>query len=371
MRTMSKTLLIVLVLTTIGWAQAVAFTNSGQSFSAIPIMDLGTSSRVTSYKGFPGGLYENGSNQVPAGHNADGIRYAAEVQPLDGSGHPSPTGKIVFTSIGMSNAADEFGAFSKTAASNSAVNHSTLVIANGAKGGITACMWVQAYGAPPCSPYVGNQYDRIRDTILVPLNLTEEQVQVVWIKEANGGPGMVGCGSTGDQPCQPLCDTAIAGCKNTTTTTEALRYESQLGEILRSAKARWPNLRLAFVATRIYAGYATSSLSPEPYAYEYGFSAKWAIEAQINQIGTGKVDPIVGDLNYNNGVAPWVAWGTYLWADGTNPRSDGLIWCDGQSIAPCNSEIDFQSDGTHPSSAGIQKVTGLLMNFFLGSPYSA
>lgn len=376
MKILSKALLMVLTLATSVWAQSHAST-SGRDFSATPITQLGTSGQGISasfsstYKGFQGGLYANGSNQIPAAHNADGLQFAGEVAPLNRSGKPSPTGKIVFTSIGMSNAADEFGGFAKQADSNSTVNHSALVIANGAKGGITACMWVQPYGAPPCSLHTENQYDRIRDTVLGPLNLTEEQVQVVWIKEANGGPGVVGCGTSRSLPCQPLCDAATAGCKNAPTTTEAMRYEQQLGEILRAAKVRWPNLKLAFVSTRIYAGYATVNLSPEPYAYEYGFSAKWAIQAQIRQISTGAIDSVAGDLNYNNGASPWVAWGPYLWADGPIPRSDGLAWCNGQTSNPCKGEIDFQADGTHPNGVGQRKAAGLLLNFFLSSPYSA
>ena len=58
-------------------------------------------------------------------------------------------------------------------------------------------------------------------------------------------------------------------------------------------------------------------MNPEPYAYESGFSMKWLIEAQINQMETGVIDPDAGDLDYDSGVAPWLAWGTYLWADGT------------------------------------------------------
>jgi hypothetical protein len=196
-------------------------------------------------------------------------------------------------------------------------------------------------------------------------------VQVVWIKEADPGPGSSGCGTGGNSPCQALCNPAAGSCANTVTNTEAMRYEQELGEILRAAKTRWPNLKLAFLASRIYAGYATIPLNPEPYAYEYGFSVKWAIEAQLVQIRTGAADNIAGDLNYNTNSAPWIAWGPYLWANGATPRSDGLVWCNGQSGNPCNGEVDFQSDGTHPSAIGAGKVSNMLLDFFLTSPYTS
>jgi lysophospholipase L1-like esterase len=79
---------------------------------------------------------------------------------------------------------------------------------------------------------------------------------------------------------------------------------------------------------------------------------------------------VAGNLNYNDGPAAWTAWSAYLWADGDIPRSDGLIWCDGQSSAPCSGEIDFNTDGTHPNSVGVQKVVNLLMNFFTTSSYT-
>jgi hypothetical protein len=197
-------------------------------------------------------------------------------------------------------------------------------------------------------------------------------VQVVWIKEANGGPGVKGCGTSGgtSQPCQALCDATVAGCTNTVSGTEALRYESQLGQILRAAKTRWPNLKLAFISSRIFAGYASIDLSPEPYAFEYGFSTQFLMQAQINQISNGTVDPTAGDLNYNDGTSPWIAWGPYLWANGSTPRADGLVWCNGQTAAPCNGEVDFQSDGTHPNTTGQQKVAAMLTSFFLNSPYT-
>jgi hypothetical protein len=361
-----------------GVSQSAAVTvSSSANTTAIPLMDMTNSSQ--NYLSFAGGLYENSTDSVPTDHDAAGQTIAATIQPLDANGNPSASGKVVLTSIGMSNAADEFGQFRLTAQSDQSVNQTTLVIANGAKGGITACYWTVAEGAPPCGADAANQYDRVLSDVLTPLGLTEQQVEAVWIKEANGGPGVAGCGSGGSLPCNSLCDPSTSGCSNTATTTEAIRYEEQLGEILRAAKTRWPNLKVAFLSSRIYAGYATDDLSPEPYAYEYGFSVKWFVEAQVLQARNGTIDPVAGDLNYSNGTAPWIAWGPYIWAAGDTPRSDGLIWCNGQTTAPCNGEVDYQSDGTHPNSLGQAKVAYgentpnsvmNLLDFFLQSPYT-
>jgi hypothetical protein len=131
-------------------------------------------------------------------------------------------------------------------------------------------------------------------------------------------------------------------------------------------KQHYPNLEQVFISSRIYAGYATSTLNPEPYAYESGFAVKHVIEAQINQMNGGAIDPLAGNLSYGSGgagggVAPWIAWGPYMWADGMNPRSDGLTWV----------PSDFAADGTHPSvPQGRQKAATLLMRSFINSPLS-
>jgi hypothetical protein len=119
--------------------------------------------------------------------------------------------------------------------------------------------------------------------------------------------------------------------------------------VVRALASRFPNLRLAYLSSRIYAGYATTHLNPEPYAYEGGFAMRWVIEEQL----AGRL-PFTGPSR----VAPWIAWGPYLWADGLTPRSDGLTWA-------CN---DLESDGTHPSSSGRQKVAQLLREFFTTDP---
>ncbi len=134
-----------------------------------------------------------------------------------------------------------------------------------------------------------------------------------------------------------------------------------MGNVVRALKTRYPHLQLVFTSSRIYAGYASTTLNPEPYAYESGFSSKWLIQAQIDQTRNSGVvvDARAGDLNLATG-APWIAWGPSLWADGTTPRFDGLTWVAG----------DFVADGTHPATSGRTKVADMLMTFFLNSPYT-
>jgi hypothetical protein len=340
-------------------------------FKATPLMDMPqTGGTCATYKGFPGGLYENCSNEMPADHDADGRRFAAKVQRLNGDGMATARGKVVLMSIGMSIALQEFTAFMAVANRSSLVNHRTLHIGNGAASGMDACTWFPAFGNPSCNSNVPNQYDRINSNLATGPRLKPDQVQVVWIKNANGRVHSFerGCSPLGTL-CTPLCDERVPGCKNSPNTTDALNLEKEFGDTLRAAKQRWPNLKLAFITSRSYGGYARpSSANPEPFAYESGYAVKWLIEAQIKQVRTGKVDPVAGDLSYR--VALWVAWGPYIWAAGPEPRSDGLAWCGGilSPNPPCNGEADFHPDGTHPST--VTKQVNMLMQFFLNSPYT-
>lgn len=297
----------------------------------VPLTDMGS----TTYLGFGGGLYLDGSNDPPLDHAAAGAAHARLVQPLDKGGLPDSAGKIALLSIGMSNTTQEFcsgsgeppcdpWSFVGQALADPAVNKKTLVFVNGARGGQAAATWD--------SPTERN-YDRVRDTDLRRLDLTEAQVQVAWVKVANPGP-------TRSLPA---------------SNSDAYTLVSQMGNIVRALTVRYPNLRLVFLSSRIYAGYATTTLNPEPYAYESGFAVKWLIEAQIHQMRNGgnAIDQRAGNLNYNT-IAPWIGWGAYLWADGMNPRSDGVIW----------ERRDLSGDGTHPSQAGREKVGRLLLQFF-------
>ena len=77
------------------------------------------------------------------------------------------------------------------------------------------------------------------------------------------------------------------------------------------------------------------------------------IEKQINGDIELNFDPLRGDVK-----APYLAWGPYLWADGTNPRSDGLVW----------TVEDLTEDCTHPADSGKDKVARQLLAFLKSDP---
>lgn len=300
----------------------------------IPLTDMSSSDR---YLGFPGGLYAGG-NSIPAAHLVAGVNSAKAIRPLDVNGVPNSGGRYVLLSIGMSNTTQEFCSAGSTLpcaswsfmgqlAADPAVNRTTLAIVNGARGGQAAPAWTS-----PASP----EYDRIRDSWLAPNGLSEKQVQIAWVKVANANP-------TSSIP---------------SAAADANTLVAQMATIARTLRQRYPNIKQVFFSSRIYAGYASTTLNPEPYAYESGLAVKWVVQGQIDQLAQGGIrDTRAGDLDYRT-VAPWIAWGPYLWARGTTPRSDGLIW----------TTADVESDGTHPSQSGEQKVGRMLLDFFKMSP---
>lgn len=306
------------------------------SVGLTPLPELGSDLYLGLY---PGGFYPGG-NQPPPPYAAEGRARARAVGPLDAAGLPDPGGAFAVLSIGMSNATQEFcgpggggpcnpWTFMGQAAAHPGVRPGGMAIVNGARGGQHTALW----DAPDDA-----NYDRVRDELLTPAGLTEAQVAAVWVKLAN------------PQPALSLPDPGA----------DAFGLVAGLGNVARALAVRYPNLRLAFFTSRIYAGYASTALNPEPYAYESGFAVKWLIEAQIEQMAGGGADPLAGDLDWGT-AAPWLGWGPYPWADGLVPRADGLTW-------EC---ADFQGDGTHPAQAAEQKVGTMLLDFFLHSPFAA
>jgi hypothetical protein len=188
-----------------------------------------------------------------------------------------------------------------------------LVLVDGAEGGQD----INAINSST-APYWNTVNSR-----LTTAGLTAAQVQVIWFKEAEAQP----------------TDTSFA------TYPGALKEKYR--SVMQLLKAKFPNLKLVYLSNRIYAGYATSRLNPEPFAWYTGWTVKRLVEAQIN----GEAS-----LNYSgsNPQSAWLSWGPELWANGTNPRSDGLTWV----------PSDYLADGTHPGTTGRQKVAQMLLQFF-------
>ncbi|MEO6583937.1 MAG: hypothetical protein ABIO05_06415 [Ferruginibacter sp.] len=283
--------------------------NSNHITIATPLTDFGSAT----YRGFQGGLYPNSSNQRPPAHNTAGIAIAQTIRPLNTSGAIDATsGSIVWLSIGMSNATMETQAF-LSLMQNYPNKNPSLALIDGAVGG-------QDINA------INNSSASYWNTVsnrLTTAGLTATQVQVIWFKEAEVQP----------------TDTAFATYPNALK----MKYKS----VMQILKSKFPNLKLVYLSSRIYAGYANTNQNPEPYAWYNGWTVKRLIEDQLN----GEAS-----LNYagSNPAAAWLSWGPYLWANGSIPRNDGLTWI----------PSDYQPDGTHPSTTGRQKVAQMLLTFF-------
>jgi hypothetical protein len=279
------------------------------SESMKPLTDMTAEDK---YEGEDGGLYGKGSNEPPASLKKSADTALAQIKPLDAEGKPSDSGKIALVSISMSNATQEFSFF-KTIADKDTRKSDKLTIIDCAQGGQTMAAWAQPEGRP--WPEAMNRLKRAE--------VSPQQVQVAWVKLANASP---------------------SGSK----TEHLATLEADTIKVLHLLKERFPNLRIAYLGSRTYAGYASTGLNPEPYAYEGAFAVRHLIQQQMN-----------GDESLASAKSPLLVWGPYLWADGEKGRKlDDLKYI----------REDFVGDGTHPSNSGREKVAKQLLEFFATNP---
>jgi lysophospholipase L1-like esterase len=274
-----------------------------------PLCDLSAADR---YEGQDGGLYGGGLNTPPEAHRQAAQAEAAKIRPLNAEGEPDDEGTIGLVAISMSNATQEFSRF-KQVADTSPLKSPKVTIVDCAQGGQAMAEWAPA-GARPWA---------VAKQRLAAANVSPNQVQVAWVKLANKAP----TGSLEEH---------------------GRKLERDTLALLQNARALFPNLRIAYLGSRTYGGYAIGGLNPEPYAYESAFAARWLIQRQIK-----------GDPELALAKAPLLLWGPYLWAEGTRGRKlDALVW----------ERSDFGGDGVHPSDSGRRKVAESLLQFFTTDP---
>ena len=295
----------------------------------LPLPEMGH----RTYQGYSTGLYPNYANNRPPAHLAAAIAIATNgIAPLDANGNVNTnTGKIALVSVGMSNTTHEFAsgdrdthdttrAF-KFRADNDPAKNPRVILVDGAQGGQDAIDWTNVNAAT---------WSTLK-TRLQNAGVSTQQVQVAWIK----------------QSLQQITQYGVFP-------AHAQELERDLEIIARNLKRLFPNIKLTYVSsrTRCYSTNNTAT-NPEPYSWEAGFATKWLIEKQITGAPELNYDPAMGTVK-----APLLSWGPYLWVDGLNPRSDGLVWqCD-----------DVVNDFTHPSSNGVHKVATQLLAFFKTDP---
>jgi len=290
----------------------------------IPINDLGTDF----FMGYQGGLYPGGLNTMPPAHRSAGNSIAKKVKPLNEAGLVDyENGKVVFVAFGASTAGNTFNSFKATVQDTSGLYNPCIKYINLCVGGKGLESMV-----PP-----GNKYywTYMSDSVLADAGVTNAQVQIGWMKSASKDDSI---------PEFPLQPDSI--------------YSKYIRSIQR-IKDTFPNMKVLYLASHAYGGYAgelsdNADLAGEPAAYYGGFAVKWVIEAQIN-----------GDtrLRYKApGIeAPWLAWAPYYWADGLIPReTDGLTW-------PC-SDYDPVGGGFHLSEEGKAKEANMLIDFLYNDP---
>jgi hypothetical protein len=285
------------------------------STGLVPLTEISAKDR---YKGEDGGLYGGGRNQPPEKHHAAAKKETAQIRPLNEKGKPAKDGKIALVSISMSNATQVFSLF-KSIADADSEKSALLTIVDCAQGGQAMAEWAD----PRAKPWTE------AERRLTAAKITPQQVQIAWIKLANKVP-------SGD------------------LREHGKRLQKDTLAVLHNARARFPNLRIVYLGSRTYAGYATGKLNPEPYAYESAFVVRWLIQDQIKGDASLNYDPARGAVK-----SPLLLWGPYLWTDGVTPRkSDGLVW----------ERTDVAADGVHPSPSGRRKAAEQLLRFFKTDP---
>lgn len=288
---------------------------AGEKTGLQPLTEMTADDR---YEGQDGGLYGSGKNSPPEAHARAAAAESAKIEPLDASGKPASNGTIALISISMSNATQEFSTFKRLADSDPDKSPRVTIV-DCAQGGQAMAEWVN----PDAPPW------READRRLEAAKVSPQQVQIAWVKLANKGP----TGSLEEHG-------------------KKLQRDTQA--VVQNAKARFPNLRIVYLGSRIYGGYAQSMLNPEPYAYESAFAVRWLIQDQIKGEPALNYDRERGEVR-----SAVLLWGPYFWGDGMTPRKeDGLVW----------QRADLANDGTHPTNSGRAKVAGMLLSFFKQDP---
>lgn len=280
----------------------------------VPITDL----TGKTYRGYTGGKYATGNDRPKIQLNR-AIDQAKKIVPLDTAGNPDKIkGKIIFAAVGASNPATEFNQLIALTDTFKLLNPK-LRLFNTCIGGT---------GIQKMNDVADNYWTQANKK-LVDSGYSNNQVQVVWIEQEN----------------TQNADTAFP--------SAPLSLLEDYRKLLSVISIRFPNVKIVYLNQRAYAGYidVTPGVIGKglhfPRDYYNGWCIKWLIEKQLADApgfrftGTPEI--------------PFIDWATSFWADGKNPRLDGLSY---------DCTTDFGSDGLHLSVLGEKKAGLVLFNYY-------
>jgi hypothetical protein len=316
----STTIIVLLFLIACSKEDNTTQLNSGSvDFAArrdtakIPLNDLGKGT----FRGYMGGLYPNGANEPSGQYAADLSDVSNSIVPLDKSGNPLNTGKIVFISLGASVGGHMMKALIPKTENNPLTNPSLLLINCNQGAGFASLNHIMN----PADAY----WSRVDRTITA--KTSAKQVQVIYLETD---------------------DTT-----NARWPDKATLVKNDIDSCLRFFKKKFPNVKLVYVLGRTRTFGFMKYWNREPNPYYFGWGCKWAIEDQINGVpGT--------TYKGTDAVAPMLTWGFYEWADSLPRKTDGFSWNAYQTV-----------DGLHASTEGQDTLTTRFQNFLLTDPYAS
>jgi hypothetical protein len=227
----------------------------------VPLDQLGPG---TSYQGFSGGLYGNGSNQPPPALLDAALAAAGQVVPRGYFGAPASSGKVGVIAIGQSTTKQWFPYFQRLAAFRLAPQ---FVLVNAGQDNMVAQSW--ASSSQPWS---------VADRMVAASRLSRYQVQVAIIDSVR-----IRSWNDGDLQGQVSA------------------YSSNLARIMSIAKAHYPNLGLVYFMPFHDSEFVSPrTMLQEPFTYQLGFGIQHLVTTQ----GSG---------------SPVLLWGPYVWAQMDNP----------------------------------------------------
>lgn len=270
----------------------------------LPLPVLGTGL----YKGRQGGLYPDGLNDPPQAHRTYINQATQKIYP---SGSDSLLG---FLALGISNAAQEFGAFLHDQNANPDRN-ARIIFVDGSEGGQDVEQSIDVD-----ENFLNGYWNNVAEKVAA-AGLTPDQIRVVWLKTTSKLHS-----SDFDQ--------------------QTTKIRTELVTLMRIIKTHYVNVQIAYVSSRIFGGFVDPPT--EPHDYEEAFAFKQLIEDQINF-----ADP---NINFLTGTVPLILWGPYIWSNADLQPYQSLMWC----------PEDYEDGGTnrHPNETGEQMVADALSDFF-------